>query len=184
MLAARRALPRATRELASARICTRLAELPELAGKHALAGFMPLPDEVDILPFLDSCARRLRPVGIPAVAAGQRTLRWHNMSAPGFTLHTGYGGIREPCVESPSLSPAEFAAALVPSVAVDNAGNRLGFGRGFYDKNLPQMENALLIAPVFECQLCAGRLPVAAHDRKVDMIVTECRIVRAHERCR
>ena len=65
---------------------------------------------------------------------------------------------------------------LVPGVGFDLNGNRLGRGKGFYDKLLPKL-NCTKIGIAFECQLVEN-LPVEPHDAKVNLVITEKRLIR------
>ncbi|HEY3583930.1 MAG TPA: 5-formyltetrahydrofolate cyclo-ligase, partial [Casimicrobiaceae bacterium] len=67
-----------------------------------------------------------------------------------------------------------FDVVIVPGVAFDARGGRLGYGGGFYDRLLPAMPRAQRIAGAFELQIVA-RVPAAAHDVGVDWIATEQR---------
>jgi 5-formyltetrahydrofolate cyclo-ligase len=81
-------------------------------------------------------------------------------------------GIPEP--ESPPLdvTPAVY---VVPALAIDANGNRLGQGGGYYDRELAKVDGPLVIALVFEDEV-VDALPVEAHDRPVDVAVTERRV--------
>lgn len=69
-------------------------------------------------------------------------------------------------------SPEEIDLILVPGAAFTRDKNRLGMGGGFYDRFLPQAVNALKVGLGFNFQL-VDRMPVEAHDLKLDMLVTE-----------
>ena len=171
----RQALTPRARAAASARICAQLSQLDILTTARCIAAFWPRWDEVDIRHFAIKSISAGRTLCLPKVHAPGQTLSMHNMSASGLVLTTGYGGIMEPHLDSPSFTPAEITAVLVPSISVDRLGNRLGSGLGFYDITIAAMPQATLIAPLFACQLVA-QLPIEAHDRPVDMIVTEAGI--------
>jgi 5-formyltetrahydrofolate cyclo-ligase len=71
------------------------------------------------------------------------------------------------------VEAAELDLIVVPGVAFDRYGGRLGLGKGYYDRFLPHIRtDALKIAPAFECQL-VDNIPVLPHDVRVDMVVTE-----------
>ena len=71
------------------------------------------------------------------------------------------------------LPPGTFELVLVPGVAFGKDGSRLGMGAGFYDRFLSEKEpQALHIALCFDCQLSSD-IPMEAHDRRVDMLITE-----------
>lgn len=81
-------------------------------------------------------------------------------------------GIREPVV-GPSIEPAELDLILVPGVAFDASGGRLGRGAGFYDRFLERAgEGPLLVGVCFETQVI-GSVPQETHDRGVDALVSE-----------
>lgn len=78
------------------------------------------------------------------------------------------------------LSPDEMKWIMVPGLAFDGAGNRLGQGGGWYDRVLSRLDSTQhtgVIGVCFECQLLEA-VPHQAHDQKVTMIVTESRVLR------
>jgi 5-formyltetrahydrofolate cyclo-ligase len=88
---------------------------------------------------------------------------------------TGYLGIAEPLAHCPSVDPSAIDWTLVPGVAFDRAGHRIGYGGGYYDRLLPTLRvGARRVAGAFEVQIIE-RVPAAAHDLQVDAIVTEVR---------
>jgi len=91
----------------------------------------------------------------------------------------GYLGIDEPMGHCPSVDPSEIDWVLVPGVAFDLSGHRIGYGGGYYDRLLPTLRaDARRIAGAFELQIIE-RVPAAAHDLRVDAIVTEARTIVA-----
>jgi len=80
-------------------------------------------------------------------------------------------GILEPLPNCLKILPKEIDLAIVPGVAFDKKGNRLGRGKGFYDRLLPEI-SASKIGLAFSCQIVKS-LPTQAHDVKVDKVVTE-----------
>jgi 5-formyltetrahydrofolate cyclo-ligase len=99
---------------------------------------------------------------------------WPLLSDSFSNLERGVHGTREPAADEVTrVSPTDAAAVLVPGVAFDRAGARLGRGGGFYDRLLAHPHfTARRIAVCFACQLVA-RVPVEPHDIEVDEIVTE-----------
>ena len=176
-LAARRALDLRSRTQASAAICRSLAALAELAGDRPVAAFAPMNEEVDIRPLLEKWTCAGRSVILPRVVRGTTKMTWHKICDFNRDLDTGYAGVPEPKSEIPEFDPAAIRAALIPSVAVDQRGNRIGFGGGFYDTNSPRFDGVFVITPVFSCQLIAA-CPTQAHDQRIDTIVTEREVVR------
>lgn len=81
--------------------------------------------------------------------------------------------IYEPEKKSKIRSLKNIAAVIIPGIAFDTRGNRLGFGKGFFDKFLKKLpEKTLKIALAFSCQI-VKQVPAEAHDVKMDFIITE-----------
>ncbi|MDO4511027.1 MAG: 5-formyltetrahydrofolate cyclo-ligase [Bacteroidales bacterium] len=78
-------------------------------------------------------------------------------------------GIEEPV--APAVDPALIDLVIVPAVALDAQGNRVGRGKGYYDRLLPQCRNAVKIGVCFQCQMLE-HLPTEAHDAPLDAVVT------------
>lgn len=88
-------------------------------------------------------------------------------------LETGHYGIREPKAESLRVvPPGEIEAVLVPAVAFDRQGYRVGYGGGYYDRFLPKVPRAAKIGAVFACQI-VPEVPIDRYDVQVERIVTE-----------
>jgi 5-formyltetrahydrofolate cyclo-ligase len=91
----------------------------------------------------------------------------------------GHRGIPEPRPDVSRVTVEAIDWVLVPGVAFDLAGGRLGYGGGFYDRLLPLLRPGTpRIAGAFDAQVVA-HLPAAPHDLPVDCIVTETRMVPA-----
>ncbi|WP_409329131.1 5-formyltetrahydrofolate cyclo-ligase [Trujillonella humicola] len=168
LLRARRARPEGDRAAAAAAVTTAL--LRGLAEVRTLAAFCP--DEFEPghgrLPaaFTQLGSRVL----LPVVAEGDTELRW---AVDTGRLAPGRFGLLEPV--GPRLGPTAIGTAeavVLPAVAVDRAGVRLGRGGGFYDRALVHSRpGALLVAVVYDDEL-VDELPAEAHDRRVGAVVT------------
>jgi len=152
-----------TLEKLSAEIVKKFQGLELFQQAKTVGIYMPLPDEVDITP-LFQCLEKI--FYIPAFddAIGSYRLAEYT---PNFKK--GKFGIPEP--KRPVFAPADLDLIIVPGIAFDRAGRRLGRGGGFYDRLLPQYR-AIKVGVCFEFQ-CMGPLPVEPHDCSVDRIVTE-----------
>lgn len=98
---------------------------------------------------------------------------------------TGAMGIREPFAGVEELIAMNFV--LIPGIAFDKKGNRIGYGKGYYDKYLSSyIKNSnkmpLIIAPAFEFQII-DNIPCQSHDIPVDIIVTEERVIFTKFHC-
>jgi 5-formyltetrahydrofolate cyclo-ligase len=117
-------------------------------------------------------------VAAPRVDPAARMLRPLRIVDLGRDIEAGYQGIPEPRATCPPVALEAFDWVLVPGVAFDTAGHRLGYGGGYYDRLLPLLPgSARRIAGAFEAQLI-DRVPAAPHDVGVDCIVTEQRIIQ------
>ena len=111
--------------------------------------------------------------GLPRCVGQQ--LVWHRWSpAAEFSLQVGKFGILEPHPDTPRLEATQVDLILVPALACDRQGYRLGYGGGFYDRMLsqPVWANKPAIAPIFD-QALVPTLPVEPWDQPVSGICTE-----------
>ena len=143
-----------------------LATIP-LARAATVSGYWPFADEIDPRPLMAALHARGHPVCLPVARAGEPlTFRaW----APGMALEAGVFDTRVPSAESPVMRPD---CLIVPLLACDREGTRLGHGGGYYDRTLAALAGALAVGVGFAFQRVA-RLPRGAHDRPLDWLVTE-----------
>jgi 5-formyltetrahydrofolate cyclo-ligase len=140
---------------------------------RCIAAFVPLPGEPPIARFLAALCQRSVELLLPRVDVNRLTFHAVGDLA---TLRPGWGGIGEP---DPKLHPevplANAELILVPGVAFDRCGGRLGRGKGFYDRALAGVLNSLLIGAAWERQvLPEGEwVPAESHDVAVAELWTE-----------
>jgi 5-formyltetrahydrofolate cyclo-ligase len=93
-------------------------------------------------------------------------------------VQPGYRKIPEPIPQRCKQMPVEqIDLAIIPGIAFDERGGRIGHGTGFYDKLIPKFEiTTRKVALAFECQI-VPQIPMEPHDRHIDIIVTEKRII-------
>ena len=102
-------------------------------------------------------------------------LELHAIADPVRDIGTGYRDIPEPLPACPRISRDAIDFVLVPGVAFDRRGRRLGYGGGYYDRLLPLLSpRAARVVGAFDLQL-VDQVPAAAHDIAVEAIVTESR---------
>ena len=165
----RRALSVDVRAAAAASICARLVELDAWKRAQVVLLYDALPGEVDLSMLVDAAGRRT--VALPVVVGrGQPLLlrEWGNFSRGPF-------GIREPDARSPTVDPASVDLVVVPGLAFDRRGGRLGQGGGFYDRTLRGM-TAVRLAVAYSPQVLP-EVPMAAHDVRMHGVVTERGVV-------
>jgi 5-formyltetrahydrofolate cyclo-ligase len=177
MLAARMRLPPAARAAASRALAGRVASLPAFAAAGTVALYPAMGAEADPA----EVARR-------ALAAGKR-LAWPRLEPGGLRLAfaacapedlvPGPAGTREPPPGAAPVPLEEIDLLLVPGVAFDARGQRLGRGRGHYDATLAALpRRSARVGLAFETQL-VPEVPREAHDAPLDAVVTERRVVLA-----
>lgn len=179
VLSDREALSAEARKSKSEAICSGIVAL--LEGHHGLLSggslmtFMPFGHEADIRSVAEWCWKMGYPVIVPKTVREPRMLRLHRISGMD-ELAPGLWGIPEPVDEAPLADPAGIAVILVPGVAFDRQGGRVGYGGGYYDRLLEDLHGRgirpSLIAPAFDLQI-RKELPLEPHDVRMDMILTE-----------
>ena len=183
---ARAGLDAADRRARSQAACARLLNLPEMADLtgRMVAGYVALAErgELDPEPALAAIAARGGRVAYPRVAAPASPLAFH--LADRAELVSGRFGLSEPAPHAPELAAAALDAVLVPGVAFDAAGRRLGLGGGFYDRTFgspalsgSQTRRPPLIGLCYDLQVVA-QCPSGPDDVAVDVVVTESRVLR------
>jgi 5-formyltetrahydrofolate cyclo-ligase len=174
----RKALPAAASAARSARIVENLLALGPVASARAVALFWPIEDrrEVD-LRALDAALRaRGARVAYPAVDPESRDMAFRFVDEPAAMAERGLG-FCEPPAEAPEAAPGSIDVVVVPALAVDPSGQRLGYGAGFYDRTLPRFSPpAVAVSVAFDFQLLA-ELPVTSGDVPVSWVVTDARVL-------
>ncbi len=166
-IAARRA--QTNREARSQAIAERLESHQAYQNAETLLTYVSLAEEVDTHPIIERALRAGRVVAAPRVAENHH-LDWVRID--GFdALEPGAFGVLEPSGTAPSLTTFQEAVVLVPGVAFDRAGHRLGWGKGYFDRFLACFTGTS-IGLAFDCQLYDA-LPFEPHDRPVDYVITE-----------
>jgi 5-formyltetrahydrofolate cyclo-ligase len=169
-LARRDALPAEIRKAAAEAIAARPFPLA-IASGMILSGFMPLKSEINPLPLMRKLVDDGARLALPVVAGrGQplimRSWQW------GEPLVPGVWGISEPPPTAPELQPDIL---LVPLLAFDRNGHRIGYGAGYYDLTIAQLRAKKPIAAVgiaFAAQEVES-VPRTAFDARLDLVLTE-----------
>lgn len=175
ILAARDALPLDERGAAAAAITARIVALPSFAAACTVLLTLAFRSEWDTLPLVRAALAAGKTVAAPRVDTASRMLELHALTDPARDLMRGHEGIPEPLPHCPKVSYDAVDWVLVPGVAFDREGRRLGYGGGYYDRLLPLLgRRAVRVAGAYELQV-VERVPAAPHDLAVDAVVTESR---------
>jgi 5-formyltetrahydrofolate cyclo-ligase len=175
ILAQRDDLPAETRAADAQAIVGRLEALASLAFAHTVLLTFPFGTEWDTRPLAAHALSAGKRVVVPRVDRVARMLRLHAVANPDVDVVAGYLGIPEPRASLPIVEPDAIDWVLVPGVAFDAAGRRLGYGGGFFDRLLPLIRaSAPRIAGAFEVQI-VDEVPAGPHDQRVDAVVSPTR---------
>lgn len=168
------------RAAASAEIAARVAALPEFAGARTILSYLSFRSEVETAAINRLILEAGKRLGAPLAVPETRGIQPRLVSDLSEDVESGYMGIPEPVpARTPPLVLTDIDLVLVPGLAFDPAGNRLGYGRAFYDSFLCILPpTAAFVGLCFDCQF-VERVPAEPTDVTVHVIVTESRTVRA-----
>jgi len=174
----RKSLPLSLRVSLSRKICNSIRDLEEFQKAKVIHLYIPVRSEVDIRPLIEVSLKTDKKVTVPVVDRKKRCLLLSEIKNYPEGLVPSIYGILEPEPGSYRIvEPEEIDLFVIPGIAFDERGYRIGYGLGYYDKLLARVVNkAYIIAPAFEIQI-VGFVPVDHHDVRVDKIITEERII-------
>jgi 5-formyltetrahydrofolate cyclo-ligase len=179
ILARRDALTPEQRASATIAISSRIAAMPSFAQSRTVLLTIAFRSEWDTLPLVRAALAAGKTVAVPRVDDARRMLELHALTDPIGDIVPGFRGIPEPRADAPGVSPASVDWVLVPGVAFDRDGRRVGYGGGYYDRLLPLLRPGTpRVAGAYDIQLVA-HVPSAPHDLTVDTIVTETQTIVA-----
>jgi 5-formyltetrahydrofolate cyclo-ligase len=165
------------RDCAALAVRDRLAELalPALS----VGGYWPLGSELDVRPALLHFKQAGHAVALPVSGPRGTALVFRDWD-PALPMAAGRYGIQEPDASRPVIQPAVL---LVPLLAFDRSGQRLGYGAGYYDRTLDALRAlgpVVAVGVAFAAQEVAA-VPCGPHDERLDWIVTERETLRFGE---
>ena len=182
VLRARDAMPTQLRTAASAAIAATLSGRSDFIAARVVLLTLPFGSEWDTRLLLSEALAQGKSVAVPRVNQARRMLEAYAVCDAAREIVPGYRGIPEPRAECPPVALASIDWVLVPGVAFDPEGRRVGYGGGYYDRLLPLLEReAARVAGAFDLQV-VERVPNAPHDTMVDVIVTERRTLEPRPR--
>jgi 5-formyltetrahydrofolate cyclo-ligase len=171
-------LDTAHRAAANAAVTPLLASVLRGVSQGVLMGFLSLPDEIDVTctlqRWLDEGGQCAAPV-MNWAKGSMRAGRLEGLEPPHVRM--GMRGIREPNGDE-VIELDTLAAVLVPGLAFDAGGQRIGRGGGFYDRFLSEVPPDVLRVGVCLDEQVVEAVAVCEHDQRVDLIVTPAGIVQ------
>ncbi len=143
-----------------------------LMANTQVAAYWPLETEFDTRPLLFHLAKAGRRICLPVVADRGSPLSFHEWM-PHTHMKAGYFGVSVPPADAPIMVPTLL---LVPLLAFDRQGNRLGYGGGYYDRTLAELrarDAATTAVGVAFAMQEVDKVPVGAYDQPLDWVLTE-----------
>lgn len=155
----------------TARCHQQVLDSREYQSARQLLCTLPFGSEIDTRPLIVDALARGKKVALPRVDPSSNDLLLFSIDAESVFERSAWG-IDEPLLTASPVAVADLDFVLVPGLAFDVAGNRLGYGRGYYDRLLGMLSPAATrLAMAFTCQLVTT-VPTSSMDEKVHSLVT------------
>jgi 5-formyltetrahydrofolate cyclo-ligase len=171
-----KSLPPSERAALSLSAADRLVKQQAWQNARAILFYSPSPQELDLSPLLVRARTEGRLAALPRFAPEQQLYVPVPIQDPDCLLQPGQFGILEPPFHWPALPPNQLDLILVPGIAFDLDGQRLGRGRGFYDRLLTHVRSTKC-GVAFDFQV-EPKVPSEPHDVRVDFLLTPTRWFR------
>jgi 5-formyltetrahydrofolate cyclo-ligase len=163
-------LPAEKRKADSAKLCANLKQQAFFQKANAILFFASLPEELDLWPLMNEMLAGKKLIALPCFDADSQSYQPRRIKDIHVEILSGKFGIREPAPTCIAIPLKDLDLVLVPGVAFDSSGHRLGRGRGFYDRLLQNFTGGK-IGIAFDEQMVEA-LPVETNDVKMDWMVT------------
>jgi 5-formyltetrahydrofolate cyclo-ligase len=170
----RDALPADVRREAAEAIAARVFPRP-IAPGAVVSGFMPLKSEINPLPLMQKLSAAGARLALPRIVGRGSPLSMRVWEF-GAALDRGQWGIREPRADAPEVASDVL---LVPLLAFDRAGYRLGYGAGYYDMTITRLRALKPVAAIgiaFAVQE-VPKVPITPRDERLDLVLTEREVI-------
>lgn len=161
----------------SAQIASQLFALPCWQNSQTVMLYLSFRNEVATAAIYQEGWRLGKTMLIPICQPQDGLMEMSRITSLTQLTYNRYGIGELPTALQQIVAPETIDLCLIPGVAFDRQGNRLGFGSGYYDRYLPRLRpEALRLALAYECQLHPQPLPVEPYDLPMDYILTERRL--------
>jgi 5-formyltetrahydrofolate cyclo-ligase len=160
----------------SEKIRAKLEEQSFFQSAASVLFFAPLPNEVDVWPLLEKSLAAGKIVALPRFDPASQSYITCRVGSLRDEIISGQFSIREPHKNCLEIPPLEIDLVLVPGIAFDLRGCRLGRGKGFYDRLLAEIRG-VKCGVAFDEQL-VEKIPIEPHDVRMDFILTPTRCVK------
>lgn len=160
---------------ASRSACERITQLDEFKNATAILLYFPINNEISPLFLLDMAQKWGKKIAFPVCDHESGTLTFKEIHTLD-KLKAAKFGLFEPNNTCPILIPDEKTLCIIPAIAFDENGDRLGYGKGFYDRFLRDFKGAS-VGLTFS-DLIVKQLPTDPHDIPVKIVITESEIIK------
>ncbi len=170
--------PKEVRELSNA-VIENLKRCKYFKNAKVVMFYFPVRGEVDLLPLVEELLKdKTKKVLLPKITADDELVAVEISDME--VLKPGKYGIPEP-LGGKIVKPEKIDLVLVPGVAFDEKGNRLGMGKGYYDRFLPRVKGKK-VGVAYDFQILPSfEFPKEEHDHPVDAVITPTRIYRRED---
>jgi 5-formyltetrahydrofolate cyclo-ligase len=178
VLKKRDAIPPDVRKKKDALIKENLLSMPEFISARTVLFYASFRSEAGTFEMMTASLGRGKRIVLPKVDRERHMLRLYEVKDVN-ELSPGHMGIPEPSLpDERMISPDDVDLIVIPGAGFDIGGNRIGYGEGYYDILLSQRRKKMpVVALAYEEQVIDS-IPAEAHDVKVDMIITDKRVIR------
>ncbi|MFZ5827032.1 MAG: 5-formyltetrahydrofolate cyclo-ligase [Bacillota bacterium] len=182
MIAARQALPTEERAEWSRRAQENLIRSPWWEPARTVMLYLPIKGEVETALLVAEARKRWKRIVLPRVERSPKRLALHRWTGEPADLVVGTYNILEPAEHLPRVEHGEIDLVVVPGVAFDRWGNRMGYGGGYYDRTLPLIgaynKTAAFLGLAYAMQVQMMKpLPWEEHDVQLDGIITQSGVI-------
>ena len=153
-----------------AEICRRIAGLDAFQNADAVLLYASIKGEIDLSPLVALCHKLGKTVAFPICDREAEEMYFRTLPV-GASLSADTFGIPEPPADAPLCPISEATLCVLPGLSFDARGNRIGYGKGYYDRFL-QSHSVIKVGAIYE-ELTVRQIPTEPHDLPVDLLVTE-----------
>jgi 5-formyltetrahydrofolate cyclo-ligase len=169
------------RKADAARIALTLVSLPQFRDAVSIFCFLSRPDEVNTFPLVEKALAGGKRVFVPYCRKATEDIGVSEIADPGRDLIKGVYGIPEPREElrKAGTAPTGIDLFIIPGISFDHKLNRLGRGKGYFDRFLKDIKGKKpIIGLCFSEQIHPYTIPVHPHDIRPDLVITPEETIR------
>ena len=166
----RKDIARAQKEILDKILFEKIISLKEFCEANIILAYYPINDEINTVPIIEYALREGKRVALPISSTVDYTLTFRLISSLD-ELKNGAYSIPEPTEDAEIFNNETKALCIVPGLSFDRSGNRLGYGKGFYDRFLSEF-NGTTVGLCYS-EFLLDKLPTDKNDRTVEIVVSD-----------